>query len=86
MDLCGVFCGDDSFARSLLRERPEWEARPTVALGDTAVTSREAGAEVLTRAVQKVKDARLTPVIGPVAGDTWHNYRCVSESDGSRRS
>ena len=73
----------DGARLTLFWEGPEWDARPTATLGDIAFKSHEAGADVLTQAVEKVKDAGLTRVIGPMAGDTWHSYRFVSESDGS---
>ncbi len=62
---------------------PTWEGRVTATLGDIAFKSREAGEDVLTQAIEMVKNAGLTHVVGPMDGDTWHSYRFVSESDGS---
>jgi len=73
----------DGAKLSIFWDGPKWEGRATASFGEVAFKSREAGTEVLTRAIEMVKNAGLTHVVGPMDGDTWHSYRFVSESDGS---
>ena len=73
----------DGARLTLYWDGPEWEGEATVTVGDVMVSNREAGADLLAQAIEKVRDAGRTWMIGPMAGDTWHGYRFVSESDGS---
>jgi hypothetical protein len=59
---------------------PDWDGAATVALGSLAFESAEAGADLLRAAIAR---AQGCPVLAPMAGDTWHAYRTVIESDGS---
>ena len=64
-------------------EGPTWDGVTTATLGDIAFKSRGAGGEILRQALDMVREKGVSRVIGPMAGDTWHSYRFVSESDGS---
>lgn len=64
-------------------EAPQWEGRPTAALGGFSCQTQESGAALLETALDKIRARGITRVIGPMDGDTWHSYRFVSESDGS---
>lgn len=68
---------------TLYWDGPVWDGVATATLGDIAFKSREAGGEVLRQALDMVREKGVPRVIGPMAGDTWHSYRFVSESDGS---
>ncbi|MEL6643397.1 MAG: hypothetical protein AAFQ79_05635 [Pseudomonadota bacterium] len=62
---------------------PEWDGAATAAIGEFSCKEAEAGSALLAQALNLVRDAGRTRVIGPMAGDTWHSYRFVSDSDGS---
>ncbi len=62
---------------------PNWEGAPTATFGDFSCKTPEAGAEILREGIERVQDACLKRIIGPMSGDTWHSYRFVSDSDGS---
>ena len=61
-------------------EGPEWDGEASVALGTLKCESAEAGAALLSDAIDR---AAGTPVLAPMEGDTWHAYRTVIESDDS---
>ncbi|MEO0464454.1 MAG: GNAT family N-acetyltransferase [Pseudomonadota bacterium] len=62
-------------------EGPSWDGAPSVALGSLVFESAEAGAALLGEALDR---ARGRAVLAPMEGDTWHAYRTVIESDGSK--
>ncbi len=62
---------------------PNWESAPTATFGEFSCKTPEAGDEILREGIERVQDAGLDRVIGPMSGDTWHSYRFVSDSDGS---
>ncbi len=62
---------------------PNWEGARAATFGDFSCKTSEAGAEILRKGIERVQDAGLDRIIGPMSGDTWHSYRFVSDSDGS---
>ncbi len=64
-------------------EGPDWNGVPAATFGDFSCTSSEAGAEILDKGIERVRNAGIDRIIGPMSGDTWHSYRFVSFSDGS---
>lgn len=71
-------------ARSTIyRDAPSWQGARTAAVGAFACETADAGATLLLQVVQALAREGFDRVIGPMDGDTWHNYRVVSESDGS---
>ena len=68
---------------TLYLDGPTWNDTPTATLGAFTCKTAAAGADVLTRALDILRDTPLRQVIGPMDGDTWHSYRCVIETDGS---
>lgn len=62
---------------------PTWEGATAATIGNIAFRDPEAGAQLLAEAVTRIRAAGRTRVLGPMAGDTWHSYRFVSETDGS---
>ncbi|MBL4812815.1 MAG: hypothetical protein JKX69_10795 [Rhodobacteraceae bacterium] len=73
----------DGAAVSIYLDAPDWQGKPTAALGDFSCKTPEAGADILAQAIAQVQAAGLGQIIGPMSGDTWHSYRFVSQSDGS---
>lgn len=63
---------------------PEWEGTAAATLGNIAFRDPLAGARLLAQALARIRAAGRTRVLGPMAGDTWHSYRFVSETDGSK--
>ena len=62
---------------------PEWDGVPTATIGDFKCRTLQAGVEILKDATARIRASGRERVLGPMSGDTWHNYRFVSESDGS---
>lgn len=62
---------------------PAWEGVTAATIGTIAFRDPEAGARLLAEAITRIRAAGRTRVLGPMAGDTWHAYRFVSETDGS---
>jgi len=63
---------------------PDWEGAPAATLGNIAFRDPQAGAALLAEALARIRAAGRDRVLGPMAGDTWHGYRFVSETDGSK--
>jgi hypothetical protein len=70
-------------AATIFRDAPQWDGKPTAAIGSIAFGSHEAGVDLLVRVADQLRGEGIAAVIGPMDGDTWHKYRLVSESDGS---
>lgn len=62
---------------------PDWDGTPAATLGNVSFKVPQAGEALLQQALARVRDAGMDRVLGPMAGDTWHSYRFVSESDGT---
>lgn len=62
---------------------PVWDGTTAATIGTVAFRDPEAGARLLSQALARLRAAGRTRVLGPMAGDTWHAYRFVSETDGS---
>ena len=62
---------------------PAWGGTTAAAIGNIAFRDPEAGTQLLAEALTRIRAAGRTRVLGPMAGDTWHAYRFVSETDGS---
>ena len=62
---------------------PDWDGVPSATIGDFSCKSIEAGSDLLQEAIELVRQRGRNRILGPMAGDTWHSYRFVSESDGS---
>ncbi|MBL4918475.1 hypothetical protein [Szabonella alba] len=63
---------------------PVWDGVQAATIGDVAFRDPQAGAALLGDALARIRAAGRDRVLGPMAGDTWHSYRFVSESDGSK--
>lgn len=68
---------------TLYHSAPSWEGERTAAIGDFQCESAEAGALLLEQICSELQQLSVQRVLGPMNGDTWHNYRLVSQSDGS---
>lgn len=68
---------------SIYYDAPDWNDKPTAALGDFSCKTVDAGATIIAQAIDLVRAKDITQIIGPMSGDTWHSYRFVSETDGS---
>lgn len=68
---------------ALYRDAPSWDNGKTAAIGDFRFANAEAGSRLLSEAVSSLREEGFDAVIAPMSGDTWHNYRTVTESDGS---
>ncbi|MDO8882760.1 MAG: hypothetical protein U0934_07500 [Pseudotabrizicola sp.] len=62
---------------------PHWNGMPAATIGNVSFKNAGAGAQLLDQALRQIGDAGRDRVLGPMAGDTWHSYRFVSETDGS---
>jgi len=67
----------------LYRDAPSFEGRKTAAIGGFHCESPASGAALLAQAGDMLRSEGFDAVLGPMDGDTWHNYRLVTESDGS---
>lgn len=68
----------------LYRDAPSWDGLRTAAIGDFSTVTAEAGTELLNEAGERLRGEGFEAVIGPMSGDTWHAYRLVTDSDGSK--
>ena len=66
------------------RDAPQWDGMRTAALGAFKCADTASGGALIREACEKLSTEGFEAVIGPMDGDTWHAYRAVSESDGSR--
>lgn len=62
---------------------PDWDGAPAATIGTIAFRDETAGAGLLAEALTRTRAAGRDRVLGPMAGDTWHAYRFVSETDGT---
>jgi hypothetical protein len=56
----------------------------TAAIGEIAFDDPQSGARLLAEIGATLGAEGFGAMIGPMDGDTWHKYRVVSDSDGSR--
>ncbi|MDD7969958.1 hypothetical protein [Roseinatronobacter alkalisoli] len=73
----------DGAALTIHLNGPDWDGAPAATIGNVSFKVPKAGRELLQKALVRIRDAGFDRVLGPMAGDTWHSYRFVSESDGS---
>jgi hypothetical protein len=66
------------------RDAPGWDGLRTAAIGGFKCESATAGAKLLSQIATDLAAAGFGALIGPMDGDTWHRYRVVTETDGSR--
>lgn len=72
-------------ARSVIhRDAPDWDGRKAAAIGGFSCDSAEAGAALLDQASRRLAAEGFAALLGPMDGDTWHAYRVVTETDGSK--
>lgn len=63
---------------------PEWDGAPTATIGGFSCKSQAEGEALLKEALIRLRGLGASRVLGPMDGDTWHSYRYVCESDGSK--
>ena len=68
---------------AIYRDAPFWGEKKTAAVGQFKLRAAEEATALLSRAVAQLKSEGFEALIGPMDGDTWHNYRSVTESEGS---
>ena len=68
---------------TLFWDAPTWEGEPALAIGEFRCGSEADGEGLLRKACALAAQRGIVRIIGPMDGDTWHNYRLVSQSDGS---
>ncbi|WFE77059.1 hypothetical protein [Roseinatronobacter sp. S2] len=73
----------DGASLTLHLNGPDWDGVRAATLGNVSFKTPQAGTDLLQQALARVRDAGFDRVLGPMAGDTWHSYRFVSESDGT---
>lgn len=71
----------DGAAVTIHMDGPDWDGAPAATFGNISFKSPQAGEALLQQALVRVREAGFDRVLGPMAGDTWHSYRFVSESD-----
>lgn len=75
--------GVEGASANIYRRSPDLDGLRAMAVGGVEFASAEAGAALLERAVELALAEKFEALLGPLDGDTWHNYRVVTESDGS---
>lgn len=73
----------DGASLTLHLNGPDWDGARAATLGNVSFKAPQVGAALLEQALARVRGAGMDRVLGPMAGDTWHSYRFVSESDGT---
>lgn len=73
----------DGSSLQIYRDAPAWGDLRCAAIGDVHFESLAAGQELLKQVADTLLQEGYPGVLGPMNGDTWHNYRVVLESDGS---
>lgn len=68
----------------LHRDGPLWDGRATVTISGLRCETAESGAALLTEIADDLTGQGVKALLGPMEGDTWHSYRLVSETDGSK--
>lgn len=68
---------------SVWLDGPDWDGIRAATVGDFSCKTSDAGRAILAEALHLIRAEGRDRVLGPMAGDTWHSYRFVSESDGS---
>jgi hypothetical protein len=68
----------------LYRDAPSWDGLRTAAIGEFSTPGAEAGRALLDAAADRLRGEGFAALVGPMSGDTWHSYRLVTESDGSK--
>jgi hypothetical protein len=66
------------------RDAPSWDGLRTAAIGGFKCESAVGGARLLSQVAADLAAAGFGALIGPMDGDTWHRYRVMTETDGSR--
>lgn len=70
---------------TLYRDAPSWgEMTRTMAVGQFSCATAEGGADLLEQVAQQARKDGAEALIGPMDGDTWHSYRLITETDGSK--
>ncbi|MEM1058022.1 MAG: GNAT family N-acetyltransferase [Verrucomicrobiota bacterium] len=59
---------------------PALEGKKVAALGAYQAQSRDAASQLLSEALEQLKNVDCSMVIGPMNGDTWHSYRLMTEA------
>lgn len=79
--LCAVSENDEAHARCSLwwTHVPALEHHRAGVIGHYAAASEEAAAAVLAEAQERLRAASCTLAIGPMNGNTWRNYRFVTD-------
>lgn len=62
---------------------PLWNGTIAGAIGKLQFDDAGSGEAVLRLACERLRAGGRNAVLAPMDGDTWHNYRAITESDGS---
>lgn len=72
-------------ARAVIhRDGPDWDGLRTATISGFRCADASGGAALLTEITDDLVTEGVRAVLGPMEGDTWHSYRLVSETDGSK--
>ncbi len=69
---------------AVYRDAPKWQGHRTAAIGQFSCEQPASGRALLEQVCAALAAEGFAAVIGPMDGDTWHKYRVVTESDGSK--
>jgi hypothetical protein len=75
---------DAGASLTLYPDGPDWEGSRMATIGKFRFGDADKGAALIRRACDRARASGAQGVIGPMEGDTWHSYRLVSDSDGSK--
>ncbi len=62
---------------------PQYAGQRLGVIGHYAADSTEVGRQLLSHACAELKANHCTSAVGPMDGNTWRNYRFVTESNGA---
>ncbi|MBK8438700.1 MAG: hypothetical protein IPL38_04045 [Rhodobacter sp.] len=77
-------CSIDGARATIYRDGPDWDGVSTATIGAFSCETAQAGARLLTTICARLAGEGIAAVIGPMNGDTWHSYRLVLDTDGSK--
>lgn len=73
----------DGARARIYRTAPSLDGLHTAAVGGFHCDDAASGAALLSQISGDLVAEGFAAILGPMDGDTWHNYRLVTESDGS---
>lgn len=67
----------------IYHDAPGWDGMTCAAIGQISFDTAQDGYALLGAAGRKLKAQGYDAILGPMDGDTWHNYRAIVECHGA---